>query len=238
MKLNKIAVSAVIWKEKREFLRSAKAYIFFTVIFTVVMQLMTSNQIVDNTTIPYELKRVLCGYSILYIALMSIPFFGSTLLSRIIYEERYVNAVHVLLATGINPSTVWVGKLLVTYFFSYTTFLISSLVYAVIMFFAFEILIVIELNTFILAFICMPLLSFGVMSIMGYLYWVLKNHQVIGMLFPIAFVMGVWNIAMEFVISVPNVTIILMSFGIGLALLCLSLFGVTRVTKDVITSVP
>lgn len=31
---------------------------------------------------------------------------------------------------------------------------------------------------------------------------------------------------------------VLFSFGIGLALLCLSLFGVTKVTKDIITNVP
>ena len=232
-----IQIKAVIWKETKEFFRSAKLYAIFTIIFVVVIQIMSSNQIIGNDKLTIGIKQVLLGYSIIYLSLMSIPFFGCTLLSRIIYEERCDNAIHVLLATGVDAKIIWFGKMITTYIISYLVFICSVIVYYISIYILFDFKLVLSAKIISLAFLVMPILAFGVMSLMGYIYWALKNPQIIGMLFPMLFVMAVWNLAMKLSEELPTSNIILGSMAVGAVLIISSAFLVGLISKQRITNV-
>ncbi|MCG8516293.1 MAG: hypothetical protein MI740_19370 [Halanaerobiales bacterium] len=118
---------------------------------------------------------LIIGSSMLYLSLLGIPFLGNIILARFLYEERKENAVYVLLASGISPIIIWLGKMTITFIIVYLVFLISTLIYYLVFLLFFGIPLVLNANLFMITFIVAPLLSFGFLSILGYLFWALKT---------------------------------------------------------------
>lgn len=173
----------------------------------------------------------------LYLSLLGIPFLGNIILARILYEERKENAVHVLLASGISPIIIWLGKMTITFIIVYLVFLISTLIYCLVFLLFFGIPLVLNANLFMITFIVAPLLSFGFLSILGYLFWALKNPQLFGMILPIVFVVGFWNVGMKWGEAIPDSILILASFLLGLFLLALSVLGIRFLSLERITDI-
>ncbi len=217
-------------------LRSAKIYVIFTVIFSVFMQSAIARSIVLDPEVPELLTGMLLGYSLLYLSLICIPFLGNALLSRILFEERMENAVHVILATGVDPRVIWLGKVLMVYAICYFAFLLSVLSYYLIslLYFRYKLTLTGEIGS--LAFIIMPLLSLGVMSILAYLYWALKSPQIFGLVFPLAFVLGAWNLGMNWAQEIPPAVVALGAFALSLVLLLASIYAVKHLSKERITN--
>ena len=160
-KICNFQTKAVIWKEAIEIKRSSLIYIIGTIIFVLVMQIMAANQLLTNNDLPKASKEILLGYSIIYISIMCIPFLGSTLLSRLMYEERLDSAVHVLLATGMDQITLWIGKMFITYFVTYIVFITTTVIYYFYIYIMYEYSVIINFEIFLTAFIIMPFLAFG-----------------------------------------------------------------------------
>ena len=72
-----------------------------------------------NESYSSEGPVLIIGSSMLYLSLLGIPFLGNIILARILYEERKENAVHVLLASGISPIIIWLGKMTITFIIAY-----------------------------------------------------------------------------------------------------------------------
>jgi len=236
-KINNFRIKAIMWKEAIEIKRSSLIYIIGTIVFVVVMQVMASKQLLDNKDLPVASKEMLLGYSIIYISIMCIPFLGSTLLSRLMYEERLDSAVHVLLATGVDQITIWLGKMIITYLVTYIVFVCSALTYYLYIYISYGYSMIINFNIFVTSFIVMPFLSFGFLSILGYMYWVIKNPQIFGMIFPIAFTMGGWNVAIKYIEKPPTTLAIIIVMAVALAINTITYILVKKASKSEITNI-
>lgn len=236
-KICNFQTKAVIWKEAIEIKRSSLIYIIGTIIFVLVMQIMAANQLLTNNDLPKASKEILLGYSIIYISIMCIPFLGSTLLSRLMYEERLDSAVHVLLATGMDQITLWIGKMFITYFVTYIVFITTTVIYYFYIYIMYEYSVIINFEIFLTAFIIMPFLAFGFLSLLGYTYWVIKNPQIFGMIFPIAFTIGGWNVAIKYIERTPTALAIAIVIFVAVVINTITYILVKKTSKSQITNI-
>ncbi|CUH92205.1 hypothetical protein [Herbinix luporum] len=236
-KICNFQTKAVIWKEAIEIKRSSLIYIIGTIIFVLVMQIMAANQLLTNNDLPKASKEILLGYSIIYISIMCIPFLGSTLLSRLMYEERLDSAVHVLLATGMDQITLWIGKMFITYFVTYIVFITTTVIYYFYIYIMYEYSVIINFEIFLTAFIIMPFLAFGFLSLLGYTYWVIKNPQIFGMIFPIAFTIGGWNVAIKYIERTPTALAIAIVIVVAVVINTITYILVKKTSKSQITNI-
>ena len=226
---------AVIWKEIKECLRVAKVYIFLTAVFAILLQIFSVKSIAGDVRLASSDQGLLISFSLIFLPLLCIPFLGNIILTRTLYEERKENATQVLLATGIDPKILWFGKMTVVFIFSYSGFLLSALLYYLVYLIIFDFPIAINAEIFLTGFIVAPFFSFGFLSILGFLFWALKNPQWPGIILPIAFVFGAWNIGSLWGQVVPDSLFVLGAFIIGVLLFLLSGLAVNFLTKEKIT---
>ena len=87
-----------------------------------------------------------------------------------------------------------------------------------------------------LTFVTMPMLCFGLLSLISVAYWYFKNMDVFGILFPILAYMGIWNLSVQLAGSLIPGYLVVVSLAIGVSLFAVSFFLVSRIKKERIVS--
>lgn len=192
-------LKAVIWKEFIEGLRTSKFNITFIILFLLVMQYLNATQIVNNNQLSHEAKELFFAGLTIFTSMMAIPYLGNTLIYRTIYEERRNRTVHVLLASGVPPTALWMGKFLVASLLSYFAALLSILTFWIFVNIYWGYTLVMTGDLWLMALFTMPLLAIGVLAVVSVSYWYIKNANIISMfviIFTITIILNVSSVSL------------------------------------------
>jgi ABC-type Na+ efflux pump permease subunit len=231
-----VSFKAIFWKELRENIRMSKFMLPFSIILIVVMMYFPVSQTMDSEVLSVAQKKASITMISIFIPFMVIPFIGNTIVFRSIYDEKRNKTIQVLLASGISPSVVWLGKMSVATTISYIANLIAVIGFCVVVKFNTGIM-VMNVNIWIIVFIIMPVLGIGVLSIISVSYWWFKNGQVLGLLYPIITLVGIWNYVVTFGTKVSIVLTSAISIAAGVILIGLSFTCIHYMSKERIVNV-
>ncbi|MEG6521778.1 ABC transporter permease [Desulfotomaculum sp. 1211_IL3151] len=230
-------LKAIIWKESIEAIRTSKLAIPSTILFVVGIQLISVYQIIGKQHLSSANKELILAGLTIFIPLMSITFFGNGLLLKTIHEERLNKTIHVLLASGVPPTALWVGKFLVASTISYiiSAITISGFVSVINLFFGYSFNITSSL--WLILLVIMPLLSIGMLAVVSLLYWYLKDARTLGSIIQMVAFLGVWNFSLKFGSKYPINMVGLISLVIGILLIGLSFTLIKYISKERIVNV-
>ena len=228
-------LKAVIWKEFIEGLRTSKFIFLFSILFFVIVQYLNANHIFNNNQLSHAPKELLLELMTIVISIMAIPYFGNTLIYRTIYEERRNKTIHVLFASGVSPTALWMGKFLVATILSYFVYLFSILIFWIFLKIYWGYTIVLTGNLWLMAFFIMPLLSIGILAVLSVSYWYLKNANTISMLFYIITIFLITKIPNNFLYHYDIKLVCIGALIIGTILVGTSFTIIKFVPKERIT---
>jgi len=223
---------AVVWKEALESVRTLKYLLVLTVLLVIVMMYLPVSTILNAQGLSAQAKGVLLGSTSLYIPLMIIPVVGNTAVYRALYEERRNRTIQILLAFGVPPSDLWLGKLTVAVAISCLTSLITILGYNLAARLLTGISVIMEMKLWLIVLIVMPILAIGALALISVAYWWLRSGQAIGMLFPMVAFLGGWNLSLKYCLEYPTLQISIVSLLAGLILVAVSYIGVSFISKE------
>lgn len=228
---------ALIWKESIEGWRKNRLFIPVTIIFVVILQYIPVAQVVNNNQMLLSQKNLILGVITMYIPLMVIPFLGTNYFSRSIYEEKINRSIHILLASGISPLSIWTGKFFIAVAYSYLTSIVSVFTYFLFIKFYVGESMLLTSQTIILTLISMPIAAIGVLALIGWSFWALKSPQIIGFIVPIVSVLGTWNFVINFGLKYPVPIVIFISLVIGVVLIGFVIFTIRLLPNERIIDV-
>ncbi len=226
---------AYVWKEVKEVLAAMKATILLCIATSNLLQYMTIEEVVklglDEKTCALQL-----GSIEMYLVIIIVMFLGHTLINRFIYNERKSKTIHVMLASGMSKTAIWSAKMFVTVVTSQIVTWISLLIN--ILFIRLYYGIGVEFNSVsaILIFVTMPLVCYGILALISIAYWYFPNMNVFGMIFPMVAYLGTWNVALQLASKFVDEKLVLISVGIGVAAIAVSVLLIQRIPKERIAS--
>ncbi|NNU78608.1 ABC transporter permease subunit [Clostridium estertheticum] len=182
--------------------------------------------------LPYQL-----GLSMMYLMAMAILFLGTTLTSKLIYEEKRNKTMHMLLSMGITKEVVWMAKMcaiiVMCTLFSITTVL-SHIAFV---FVKFSILMKFNWMSFVIVFIMVPIIGYGFIAITSVAYMYFSKMNFVGMFIQIVPYLAIWEVSSK-LIAYTNVPlyILILSVLIGIMLFALSFMLVRGISKERIVS--
>lgn len=226
---------AVAWKELMEFWRRNKLLIPGTIVMISVLQYMTIAQIVNNKALNDVQKGAILGFNLMYLPLMVMPFIGSPILSRSLHEEKLKKSIHVLFASGLSRSAIWAGKFLIASIMSYVGMILTSVAYFIMV----KVILGLSLTVnseimFVLLFV-MPIACIGLLGLTSLAYWALRNALIVTVAFPMVSMLGSWNFIIQFGLKKPAPLVAIIALLFGVTAISLSVFGVSRLSKERIT---
>ncbi len=83
----------------------------------------------------------------------------------------------------------------------------------------------------------MPIASIGILALVGLSFWAVKNPQIIGMIIPMASILGTWNFVLKFGTKYPVPIVALLSLAIGIFFIGAAIFTVRCLPKEQIIGV-
>jgi ABC-type transport system involved in multi-copper enzyme maturation permease subunit len=230
-------LKAIVWKESIEALRRNTLYIPFLIGLTIFMQYIPVAQIVNDKTISNLQKSVCLGIIPIYIPFMIIPMLGTTILSRSLFEERIVKSLQVLLASGVSQKTLWFGKYLVAFIYTYITTILTFIAYFLFVKLYIGQDLIITKQTILAALVTIPIAANGVLAFVATSYWAFKNSQLVTIVFPLLSLFGTWNFTSSFGTKYSLTMVTLITLLAGVVFIVLSVFLVGRISKEKITEI-
>lgn len=182
--------------------------------------------------LPYQL-----GLSMMYLMAMTSLFLGTTLTNKMIYEEKRTKTMHMLLGMGVPKEVVWLGKILAIVIMCALFGVINILVHIIFVWFKFDILIKFNGMAIAMVFFTVPVLCYGFIALASVAYMFFSRMNIVGMFIQIVPYLAVWEVSSSLVeyTQVP-LYIMLISIGIGLVALIVSMLCVMAMSKERIVS--
>lgn len=229
-------IKTIIQKEITDTIRTLGWFLIAIILCFNLCIYITDTQIIElgltEEQVPYQL-----GLSMMYLVAMAVLFLGTTLTNKMIYEEKRIKTMHMLLGMGIPQSVVWLGKICAIILMSHIFGLVNVLVHSI--FIAFKFGIVVKFNgmSAVMVFLAIPVLCYGFTAMISVAYMYFSKMNIAGMFFQIVPYLAVWEISAKLVqyTQVP-VFIMLLALAIGVAALGISAVLVTGMTKERIVS--
>ncbi|AKT47764.1 hypothetical protein ADJ70_00250 [Olsenella sp. oral taxon 807] len=226
---------AFLKKELLETLRSMKTVMIMSIAMTNLLQYMTMEEVMKLHLDP-DTTAVQLGSISMYMSVILILFVGHTLVNRYIYDERKCKAIHVVLASGADQTAIWLAKMAAAVLVSTVLLLLTVGLNAGFVSVYYHLSIRYTALSAALTFVTMPMLCFGLLSLISVAYWYFKNMDVFGILFPILAYMGIWNLSVQLAGSLIPGYLVVVSLAIGVGLFAVSFFLVSRIKKERIVS--
>ncbi|RVU98473.1 hypothetical protein EII22_01300 [Coriobacteriales bacterium OH1046] len=226
---------AFVKKELLETFKSMKVIMLLSVITTNLLQFMTMEEVMKLGLDP-DGTAIQLGSISMYMSVILILFVGHTLVNRYIYDERKNKAVQVMLASGADKTAIWLAKMAVAILISIVLLLLTIGLNAVFVSIYYHLDIRYTALSAALTFVAMPVLCFGMLSLISVAYWYFKNMNVFGMIFPIVAYIGIWNLSLLLAGSLVPGYLVAVSLAIGVGLFIFSYFLVSRIKKERIVS--
>ena len=227
---------ALIWKELLEAYRTLKIIFCATTLVVIMLMYMPLARILGSPGLTAEQKSMLLSSSCFFIPLMIIPVLGNTIVQRSLYEERRNKTIQVLLAFGIPPSVLWLAKFSVAVALAYASCLIAIAGYGLFARVYSGVSMTMGFDLWVMALFVMPMVAIGVLSLVSLAYWSMKNVMLIGMIFPMLFLLGGWNLSLLCSTKYPAVWISAVAFAAGAVMIALGFLGVRFIPKERISS--
>ena len=169
-----ITWKAYVWKEMKEVLATMKATIFLCIATANLLQYMTIEEVIK-----LDLDKVTCALQLgsieMYMVIIIVMFLGHTFINRFIYNERKSKTIHVMLASGMNKTAIWSAKMFVTIAITQLVTLTSVFINAVFIKMYYGIFIQFNSVSFILVFITIPFVCYGILALISITYWYFSN---------------------------------------------------------------
>ncbi|WP_339310455.1 ABC transporter permease subunit [Paenibacillus sp. FSL M7-0896] len=230
--MNITDLKAVVWKESKEIMRSMKGVIILTILTTNVLQYVTVAPVINKTTMSDEMKAVQLSALTMYLSVLVVLFLGHTFINRFLNDERKDRTIQTLLANGIDQTSLWLGKMIVTVLYTFITLLLTIGLHILFIKVFFHLSISFTTLTFILSFIGMPALGFGILALLSTVYWYFNKVDIVSFLFPLVSYLGIWNLSIKLVDNFPTLMVLIISIIIGLCFIFASLFIINKIPKE------
>jgi ABC-type Na+ efflux pump permease subunit len=190
---------ALVWKEIVEGRRVLKWTIPGSVLMVLVMQCLPLAQLAQSAKDPIAAAFVQAFLPrlMLFIPLMVVPFVGNLMVHRAIYGERKDRTIAALLASGVSPPVVWLAKFTVAALVGYVSSAFTLAGYWLFVNLYLGLSLACDIHFLASALIVVPVIALGVLAVMSVTYWWVQNGQLVGMLFPIVSLMGVWIVGLN-----------------------------------------
>ena len=185
--MNVSRLAALIRKEILEGLRAGWANIPATA--AVAVMLLFSPVASPRGDLSPEALALLQSRLLIFLPLLAMPFYASTVLSRAIQTERMRGGLMPLLVYGGSPAEVWLGKLLGAFALSYVVMLLSlggyvgwgtwtgrDVVPAV--------------SVLPQILVIMPVAALSLIAVQALLFWVMGRSALLSVILPIVVMFG------------------------------------------------
>lgn len=219
-------------KEMRESFRTVRLYVLLTLIYSTFLQWFIIRNYVSMLASNPEALRMGASLSLMYVALMVIPFFANTMLTRSLVEERIKQSLMPLLATGINPGVVWLTKLLTASAVSYLVALVSVLVDILMIRFYFQLEVVLTVPILVSALFFSPLMALGLLAIMAFLFWTVRQANFVAAFLPVVISLGVWSYVSSRPATEAVLYLILLALVAPPLLVTICTLGISRLRRQ------
>ncbi len=196
-----VVVKALLWKELVESRRTLIQPILVTGIVVCVALYIPVAHMATSLSSAKAQMGVILELQSRFIPLLSIPFLGNMILLRTISYERRSNAIQVLLASGIDPSWIWLVKLCLAFAASYLFNIAAIAGYCVFVRCLLGISVVLSPGAWVADLFALPVIGLGILSLASLGYWCFKRTEVLGAIFPLAAMAIVWTLSGRLVFS-------------------------------------
>lgn len=228
-------LKALLWKELLESSRFLKIYAIIATISVIVMQIIVIKDfLLSEIEIISKIKII--SNNLIFLAPMVIPYAGTTVLQKSIVEERREKSLNILLAKGLSPQLIWFSKFISATLFSYALYLITFFIYILIIKFGFNISNFINIRFLFDTLIVMPVISVSLLGVMGLLFWIFKNPQIVALIIPMITLLGSMNFMMKYSTSTINYYTIIGIFIFSVVLILIILISISKISKEYITN--
>ncbi len=185
--MNAHRLMALLRKEMVEALRSGWVNIPITALLTCILLITKASK--PPHTLPPEAARLLKEGVPLFIPLLSMPFYASTVLNRAIQTERMRGGMMPLMTYGGRPSEVWLGKVLASFVLGYVVMLLSAAGY--IGYGAWRGQDVVPpVATLPHMLVTMPLAALTLIALQALLFWVMSRSALLSVILPLLVMFG------------------------------------------------
>ena len=185
--MNASRLAALVRKEILEGLRAGWANIPATA--AVAVMLLFSPVASPHGDVSPEALALLQSRLPIFLPLLAMPFYASTVLSRAIQTERLRGGLMPLLVYGGSPAEVWLGKLLGAFALSYVVMLLSLGGYV-----GWGLWtgrdVVPALSVLPHVLITMPLAALSLIALQAVLFWMLGRTAILSVILPIVVMFG------------------------------------------------
>lgn len=141
------------------------------------------------------------------------------------------------MASGICPSVIWLGKFSIAAIVAYTSSLFAVIGYSLFVKFYTGRTMTMDFNIWICVLLVIPMIAIGVLSLVSFAYLWLRNARVLGMVFPMISILGVWNISMKYSMEKPAALTSAVAIGAGIVAIGLSFIGAKTISKERIADI-
>ncbi|MBR3834845.1 MAG: hypothetical protein IKJ73_11030 [Lachnospiraceae bacterium] len=224
---------------KKEIVDTFRTLGLFLVALTLCFNLciyITDTQIIElglpADVVPYQL-----GLSMMYLMAMTALFLGTTLTNKMIYEEKRTKTMHMILGMGVPKEVMWLGKILAIVIMCALFGVMNILVHVLFVWVKFGILMKFNSMAITMVFITVPLLCYGFIALASVAYMYFSRMNIVGMFIQIVPYLAVWEVSSELIkfTQVP-IYVMLLSLGIGVVALLVSMLLVCGMSKERIVS--
>jgi len=196
-----VVVKALMWKEIVESKRTLVQPILLSSIVVCIALYIPVAHMVTGTSSAKAQMGVILELQSRFIPLLSIPLLGNMILLRTIGYERRSTAIQVLLASGINPSWIWLVKLCLAFAASYLFNMAALAGYCVYVKGLLGVSVVLSPGVWVADLLALPAIGLGILSLASLGYWCFKTMEILGAIFPLAAMMIVWTLSGRYVFS-------------------------------------
>lgn len=228
---------AILWKELVETSRVFKYAAFLWAGAMVAMLLVPIAKVVSNESIPEHAKGPMLGSVAMFIPMLIIPMVGHGIVVRSIYDERRKKTIQTLMAQGVRPIVIWLGKVSAAVLISGAVSLIASTGYFLVVKALTGYWIRLAGYMLYLILFVSPIISVSILALVSSCYMVLKQPKLLGFVYVMSIFYGMFYV-------VSKVTEVKISIGIsfsvlaaGIAVLGLSCFIAMTVSRERIASI-
>lgn len=220
-------VVTIARKELREAMRTTRLYVLLTLVYGTFLQWFIIRNYVAAIGGNPEILRLAVSISLVYVPMMVIPFFANTVLTRSLVEEKIKQSLMPLLATGVSPGLVWLTKLLTAFGLGYLVSLLCTVTDLLMIRYYFHLGVVFSARVLAAALFFSPLATLGLLAIMAFLFWTVKQANVVAAFVPVVATLGIWGYVSDrpttgfgsgliaLVVVVPILVLVICALGIS-----------------------
>lgn len=236
MKNDVYMIRVIIKKEIVDTFRTLGLFLVALILCFNLCIYITDTQIIElglpADVVPYQL-----GLSMMYLMAMTALFLGTTLTNKMIYEEKRTKTMHMILGMGVPKEVMWLGKILAIVIMCALFGVMNILVHVLFVWVKFGILMKFNSMAITMVFITVPLLCYGFIALASVAYMYFSRMNIVGMFIQIVPYLAVWEVSSELIkfTQVP-IYVMLLSLGIGVVALLVSMLLVCGMSKERIVS--